>query len=119
VAPTSTECLSSTSAAASDLLDRIAEQPGVVDGDRGDDRYNPVRDIGAVEPATHPDLEHDHVDRSVGEDREGHPGEHLEEGHRSRVALVHQPDVRDDLLVGLDEPFGRDRRAVHDDPLPD
>jgi hypothetical protein len=55
----------------------------------------------------------------IGEDGEGHPGEHLEEGHRGRVALVHQPDVRDDLVVGLDEPCGRDRRAVHDDPLPD
>jgi hypothetical protein len=102
-----------------DLLQRVAEQPGVIDRDRGDDRHHAVGDVGAVEPAAHADLEHDHVDRRVGEDREGHPGQHLEEGHRGRVPFVHQPHVREDLLVRRYEPLGVNRRAVDTDPLPD
>ncbi len=102
-----------------DLLDRAAEKPGVVDCDRGDDRDHAVRDVGAVEPAAHADLKDYYIDRRVGEDREGHSGQDLEEGHRDRVPFVHQSDVRDDLLVRRDEPLSAYRRAVDADPLPD
>ena len=58
-----------------DLLDRVAEVGGVVEGDRGDHRDRAVGDVGRVPGAAEADLDHRHVHRRVGESGEGHPGE--------------------------------------------
>ena len=82
-------------------------------------RHGAVGDVRAVPGAADADLDHSDVDRRVGEHGERHRGEHLEEGQRGRLALVHQGQVRQHLLVGVDEALGAERLAVHADPLPD
>ena len=97
----------------------VAQVADVIDRYRGDHRHRAVGDVRAVPCAADADLDHRHVDRRVGEDGERHRGEHLEEGQRGRLALVHQGQVRQHLLVGVDEALGAERLAVHADPLPD
>ena len=91
----------------------------MVDGDRRDHRHRAVGDVGVVPGPAHADLDHGDVHRGVGEDREGHADEHLEERQRSRLACVDQVQVGLDLLVGLDEPLGGQRHPVQADPLGD
>ena len=106
-----------------EVMTRVpAEESLVVDRDRGDDGDLAVGDVRRVPRATHPDLDHGDVDRCVGEGCVGHRHEHLEERHERPVVLdgpvVHEVDVGDDLLVGLDEPLCADRLTVQRDPLP-
>src|SRR6266702_352186 len=95
----------------------VAEVLGVVDGDRGDHGHGSVGHVGVVPGAAHPDLDHGHVHRRVGERGERHRNQHLEERQRDRLAVVDQPHVGLDLGVDLDEPLGAQRLGVHADPL--
>ncbi len=102
-----------------DLAGGLPQLVGVVEADRGDHGDPGVDDVGGVPGAAHADLDHGDVHRRVGEGRVGHAGEHLEEGHRDRLALVDHPHVGLDVAVDLDEPLGGDRGAVQADPLGD
>src|SRR5262249_13055588 len=63
-----------------DLLDRVAEDLGVIQADRGDDRHQRREDVGAIEPAAEADLDHGDVDLAFGEVEESERRRHLEEG---------------------------------------
>jgi hypothetical protein len=73
--------------------------------------------------AAHPHLDHRGVHRCVGEGRVGHRHQHLEERHPGLPVgfptRVDQVDVREHLVVDLDEPLRVERYAVQADPLPD
>ena len=62
--------------------DRVAEPVGVVDVDRREDRDVAVGGVRRIPRPAHADLEHEHVDRRVGERDEGEHGEQLEERQR-------------------------------------
>ena len=102
-----------------DLGDRVAEQMGVVDVDRGDHGDVGVGDVGRVPGAAESDLDHRHVDRGVGERRVRHRGDDLEEGHRDAVdlLLVDHRDVGLELPPDLVEALLADRLPVDGDPL--
>ena len=69
-----------------DLGDRLAQPVGVVEVDRREHRDVAVGGVRRVPRAAHADLEHEHVDRRVGEGDEGEHREQLEEGERRVVA---------------------------------
>ncbi len=100
-----------------DFLDRAAQVPGVVQGDRGDHGDRAVGDVGGVPGAAHADLDDRDVHRGVGERGEGHAGQHLEERHGHLVPTVHHRHVRRDLLVQVHEALPADRLRVQGDPL--
>ena len=72
---------------------------GVIDGDGG------VGDVGRIPGAAHAHLDDGRVDRGVGERRERHRRDELEEGQRVPAGLVDDRGVRLDLDVDLDEPL--------------
>ena len=100
-----------------DLARRVPQQVGVVDPHRGDDRHGRVGHVGDVPAAAEPDLEDRGVDRRVGERRERHRGDRLEERHRDVRRGVDEVDVGGHLRIDLDEPFGRQRSPVDRDAL--
>ena len=106
-----------------DVLHRAAEEPLVVDRDRGHDGDLPVDDVGRVPRAAHADLDDGHVDGRVRERRVGHGDDHLEVGHPGAAlgdrAGVDHLDERQHVVVGRDELLGRDRLAVQRDALAD
>ena len=89
---------------------------GVVEVDRGEHRHIPVRRVRGVPRPAHPDLEHQHVDRGVGERDEGQCGQQLEERQGLFARLdelrVHQPDERGHLV-----PRVGDGRIEHREPV--
>jgi hypothetical protein len=64
-----------------------------------------------------PHLDHPDVDRRVGEGRERHRGQQLEERESIRVSAVDDLDERRDVVVDLGKALRRDRRPVERDPL--
>ena len=85
-----------------------AEPRLVVEVDGREHGHLAVGDVRGVPLAAHADLEHDHVDRRVGEAREREHRERLEEGERLLAVAVElgvdDGDEREDLL-----PVARDR----------
>jgi hypothetical protein len=102
-----------------DLLDGVAEVARVVDRDRGDDGDDAVGDVGGVPDPAHADLDHGHVDGSVGERGVGHPHDRLEEAERELLLRVDQMGVRRDVVEGAHELLVGQRLAVDRDPLVD
>ncbi len=102
-----------------DLGHRPAQQVGVVEVDRRHDGDPGVGDVGRVPGPAQTDLDHGHVDRGIGEGREGHRGDDLEEGQLDAVdqSVVDQRDVRLDLPPRGVEALLADRGAVDGDPL--
>ena len=82
--------------------DRLAEPVGVVDVDRREHRDVAVRGVRRVPRPAHADLEHEDVDRRVGERDEGEHGQQLEERQRRVVRRgelgVDEVDERRDLV---------------------
>ena len=63
-----------------DLLDGVAEVGLMVEVDAADDFHGGTAHGGRVEPPTHADLEHRHLDALAGEVIEGERGQRLEHG---------------------------------------
>ena len=76
-----------------------------------------VDDVGGVPAAAHADLDDADVDGRVGERAEGHRRQQLEERDALGGLRIDELDVRDDLVVGLDEDLGGHRLAVDADAL--
>ena len=93
----------------------------MVQGDRGHDGDRRVEHVRRVPRPAHADLDGGDVDRRVGERGVGHRHEDLEERHprgaRGGTAGVDEVDVRDDVVVGRDEPVGRQGFPVDRDAL--
>ena len=106
-----------------DRGDVVPEEALVVERDRQDDGHLRVQHVGRVPRAPHADLDGGHLDGRVREGGVRHRHEHLEERHPGFAGrhppLVDEVDVGRDVLVGGDEPLGRQRPAVDRDPLPD
>ena len=104
-----------------DLGDRLAEPVGVVDVDRREHRDVAVGGVGRVPRAAHADLEHEHVDRRIGEGDEGEHGQQLEERQRRVVRRhelgVDEVDERRDLVPRVGDRGIGDRLAVDHDAL--
>ena len=96
-----------------DLPDRMAEEVAVVEADIGDDGEVGLQDIGAVEPAAEPRLDHGDVDVGIGEPLETETRGNFEE----RQALL------DEIGFPLREEgeyiFLRDHLPVDADALPE
>jgi hypothetical protein len=65
----------------------------MVERDRREHGDLPVCDIRGIPLAAHADLEHHHVDRRVGEDRERQHGQRLEEGEGSSSFAISSASV--------------------------
>jgi hypothetical protein len=90
-------------------------------GDAHDRRGQGLDDVGRVQPAAEPDLQHRHVDPKAAEVGERRGGQHLEEG---RVRLEHTPAHEPARRVADRPDRGRevavaDLAAVDRDPLVD
>ena len=126
VAPTSAAWRSSTSAASTGCCARMPNEPGlmipafstamsagrvaevarVVDADRRDRLPTAASaTLVASQVPPMPDLDDGGVDRGVGERRERHRGDELEERQRVPAGPVDDRGVRLDLVVDLDEPL--------------
>ncbi|CAB4707048.1 unannotated protein [freshwater metagenome] len=104
------------------LLDRdlawgLAEVARVVDRDRQHDGDRCVDDVGGVPRAAHADLDDGRIDGGVGEGREGHRHDRLEEGDRVRLVVVDQREERRHVVERTHEAFVAERLAVHADAL--
>ena len=91
----------------------------VIEIDRRDDGDRCLDDIGCVETTTHADLDDGHVDRCVGERRERHACNGLEERQPDVAVGIDEFEERRNLVVDLDEPLRAHRFAVDGDPLGD
>ena len=102
------------------LFQRVPEDVGVVEADRGHDRDLRGGDGRGVPAAAEPDLDHGDVHGGVGEGRVGHTGDDLEEGHVDPIQFpfVHHPDEGFYLAPDFGEPLLGDRFPVDGDPLP-
>ena len=104
-----------------DLGDRLAQAVGVVEVDRGEDRDIAVGAVRRVPRAAHADLEHEHVDRGVGERDEREHREQFEEGEPRVVARrqlgVDEVDERRDLVPRVGDRGVGDGLAVDHDAL--
>ena len=64
---------------AGDLLEGVAQHIAMVESDRGDDGHLRLHDVGRVEAAAKPDLDHAHVRRAPRELQERHRRHEFEE----------------------------------------
>ena len=95
----------------------VAEQVGVVDGDRQHHGDGGVGHVGGVPGTAEPDLDDGDVDRGVGEGGVGHPHDGLEERQRVGLAGVDQVGVRRHVVERPHELLVGHRLAVEADPL--
>src|SRR4051794_17461854 len=89
----------------------------MVQADRGDDGDRRLQDIGRIPPPAEAHLHDGDLDRSIGERRECHRGQQLEERHRVVVPPVHQLGERRHVVVRRRKAGRVQRPAVESDPL--